>query len=145
MRFNLLLRLFFFIALTGVFLGQHLVFAENVIVVVNKNVAESSLTANQVKKIILGKTKRWGNGHKIKVAVLIEGEVHKAFLKKYIKKSPPAFSRFMKKKAFSLKSIPAREFSDEKNLIKYIAKTKDSIGYVSSSAKTAKVKTVSIQ
>ena len=145
MRINFLVKLFFFIAVTGLLFWQTPVFAGDVVVVVNKNVEESSLTTDQFKKIVLGKTKRWKNGKKIKVAILIEGETYEAFLKNYIKKSSGAFTRYMKKKAFSLKSLPTKEFKDEKNLIKYIAKTKDSIGYVSSSAKTSKVKIISIQ
>ena len=147
MKLKLVVRLFCFAVAIGLLFGETpaAVSADNVVVVVNKGVIESSLTVHQLKKIILGKTKRWANDKKIKVALLTKGETHKAFLKIYIKKKPSTFARLMKKKAFTLKAFPPAEFNDEKSIIKYVSKTKNSIGYVSSSAKTNKVKVISIK
>lgn len=107
------------------------VLAQNVAVIVNSSVTESTLDQAALEKIFLGKRSHWADGGAIVPVTLAEGAVHDAFLETYIKKNASQFSAFWKQAVFTGKGTPPRSFKTEEELVRYVAATPGAVGYLS--------------
>ena len=112
--------------------------------IVNSNLTENTITSVTIRNIFLGKKKKWNSGDRIILVTLDKNEIHEAFLKKYIRKSPHAFLNFWRQKLFTGKGVPPISFEDEEEVLNYVATTKGAIGYVSHKLKNENVKTLKI-
>ncbi len=144
MKAKILIILFFVAVIGAAFLSPGAVYAGDIVIISNKNVAESSLSGEEIKNIFLFKKKKWANSQSIDFVVLKDGAVHKEFLKKYAKKTPSQFKRYFKTLVFTGKGKPPKSFATEKELVGYVAATDGAIGYVSAGAKTGSVKTIQV-
>ncbi len=144
MKAKILVVLFFVAVVGAAFSSPGAVYAGDIVIIANKNVAESSLSSEEVKNIFLFKKKKWGNGQSIDFVVLKDGAVQEGFLKNYAKKTPSQFKRYFKTLVFTGKGKPPKSFATEAELIGYVASTEGAIGYASSGAKTGSVKTIQV-
>jgi ABC-type phosphate transport system substrate-binding protein len=104
---------------------------QNIIIITNKSVPADSLKQEDVKNIFIGKMTSWSNNEKINFATLPNGdEIHRAFLKKFVKRTPMQYSRYWKKQIFTGKGKTPKSFETEKDLLEYVATTKGAIGYI---------------
>lgn len=134
-----------FLVIIGVFDSSHgFVFAEDLIVIGNRSVPASELTSQEIKKIFLGKKKVWGNGLKVEMAVLSDGQLTDRFLKTYVKKNSSMYGKYWKKQVFTGGAKPPVAFVREKDLVEYVSNTKGAVGYVSSQSYTDSVKILSV-
>ncbi len=97
----------------------------------NSSITEISVPKGDVKRIYLGKMKKWANGSEIHAVTLRSGLVHETFVKKYVNRSPSSFSSFWKRAIVSGTGIPPKSFKTEDEVVKYIAETKGAVGYIS--------------
>jgi len=114
-----------------------------VILISNKSVSASSLSENDVQDIFLGKTAKWPDGSKIHF-VTLKGDVHKDFLKQYIKRTESQYNTYWKKMLFTGKGNRPKEFDSEKEMIDWVASTEGAIGYVSKSTGAGSAKVISV-
>jgi hypothetical protein len=119
-------------------------FADEILVIANKDVSANSLTAEELKSIFLGEKAKWDDGRSI-VFVLLLTEVHEDFLKKYLEITSSQYSQYWKKMIFTGRSKSPKSFVNPEELIGYIAATGGSVAYIPSQAKNDKVKTISIK
>ncbi len=118
--------------------------AADVTVIVNPGVSESSLTANTLESIYLGKTVRWGSGQEIAPATMTGTPAHEAFLDAYVKKSTSQFSTFWKKMVFTGQGFPPKNFDAETGMVAFVAATPGAIGYVPAGTDTGNARVVQI-
>lgn len=123
---------------------QGSVFADDLIVIGNRSVPESELNAKDIQNIFLGKKKIWGNGLKVEMAILGDGEITDRFLKEYVKKNASTYNNYWKKQVFTGGGKPPVTFAREKDLVDYVSNTKGAVGYVSSQSYTDSVKILSV-
>ena len=134
---NWLITSLLIIAIAGIFSVSHAADAkDDVVIIVNKNVADKSISKKDLKDIFLNKKSKWSNGKKVIPVTLKSGDIHKSFLKNYVSKTASQFSKYWKKLVFTGKAKAPKTFKNEKEMLAYVAKTPGAIGYVSS--KTAK-------
>jgi ABC-type phosphate transport system substrate-binding protein len=126
-------------------LSPALSLADGVVIVANKDVPASSLAADNVKEIFLGKKTTWDNGDKIVFVVQDRTDACDAFLKAYVKKSASQYDNYWKKQVFTGKGKAPQSFSSDKELVDYVSNTPGAVGYVSSGADTGNTKTISVQ
>ncbi|MCP3921838.1 MAG: hypothetical protein GY714_04555 [Desulfobacterales bacterium] len=120
-------------------------FAGDITIIANKSVDVSKLSKKDVKKIFLGKKRKWDAGDKIIFVTLQKkSDSHKKFLKTYVKKNPSQFANFWKKLVFTGKGKMPKYFKSEEAMVKFVAKTKNAIGYVSSNIDLGNTKKISI-
>lgn len=119
--------------------------AQDVKVIANKGVPDSSIDADVVKDIFLGKKSSWSDGSAIEFVTLKSGSAHDVFLKAYLKKSARQFSTYWKKQVFTGKGSMPKSFASEGELVSYVAGKRGVVGYISGAADTASVKVVSEQ
>jgi len=131
-----------FLMLVMLCLGSTTSFAE-VLIIANKNVSQDSISKEEVKQIFLGKTVKWADKSKI-LFVILKKDVHKDFLKEYIKRSSSQYKNYWKKMVFTGKGRKPTAFETEKELVRYVAETEGAIGYISTGTEMMNVKTINV-
>ena len=130
-RFSLILAL-----LLGVFASAR---AQDVAFIVNPQGADASLTADEIKSVLLGSKTKWNGGGLIKLVVLTTGPVHDKVTQEHTQRSADQFDKAWKKLVFSGKGVMPEQAADDAAVIEYVAKTPGALGYVSASAVTDRV------
>jgi ABC-type phosphate transport system substrate-binding protein len=131
--------------LLAALLSPALSMASDAVVIANGDVTASSLGADDIKKIFLGKKTTWDNGNKIVLVVQDRTATGDAFLKAYVKKTASQYDNYWKKQVFTGKGKAPQSFSSDKEIADYVAQTPGAIGYVSAGFGTGNAKTISVQ
>ncbi len=115
------------------------------ILIGNSAINEKSLTQGDVKRIFLGKMRKWSNGTKIRPVILKSGPIHEEFIKNYLKKSTASFSSYWKRAIVTGTGLPPKSFETEKALMDYVAATNGAVGYISSDTAHENVSEIQIK
>ena len=105
-------------------------FAEDLIVILNKEIPDTSITKDDIKKIYLGDRITWSDSSTIIVTTLEKGPEHERFLKDYVGRSLSQFKMTWKKLMFTGKGKSPKEFGSPAELIDFVSQNKGAIGYV---------------
>lgn len=105
--------------------------AQDVVIVVNRNVTLSAISAEHLREVFTGVRSRLGDGTKAVPVVLKGGPVHEVFLHNHVGDNPQEFRARWRKAVFTGQGSMPREFSSEAGLLDYVAATPGAIGYVS--------------
>ena len=119
----------------------------NLQVIVNKEIGVSQLTKSQFEKIIHGEQLRWPNVNKSIYLVFIEtGQpINVDMCDKMFNFTTREFNKFWIKLEFEGKLTNSPEhFYYEEEVIKFVARTPEAIGVISSETKSDLVKTITI-
>ncbi len=119
-------------------------FAEEIVVIANKDVLLTSIQGDVLSNIFLAKKTQWDNGHKIKFVTLKSCDIQIYFIKTYLKKTPSQYQRYFRTLVFTGKGKSPRAFSTEAEVVNYVSKTGGAIGYVSSGAETGSVNILTV-
>lgn len=117
--------------------------AEDVVIIVNQSVNETTLSKKDVSNIFLGKKTSWSDGSNIKYVVRT-GDIHTSFIKSYLGKKESQFKTYWKKQVFTGKGSPPKELNSDQAMVDFVAQTAGAIGYVSAGIDVSKVKTITI-
>ncbi len=134
----------FILLLLALFALANIVQAD-VLFITNKNVGEKNISSKDIKQIFLGKKKKWPDNTKIHFVISNEENLHGAFVKTFIKRSPKQFKAYWKNMVFSGKGKPPKSFKTTEELIEYVANTEGAIGYIDSGTTVVNVNTVSVE
>lgn len=120
-------------------------YAQSFKIIVNANNGISSLTQKEASDLFLKKKTKWTDGS----AVLptdqsASSKTRETFSQQVLGKSTSAIRNFWQQAAFSGTASAPPEKSTDDEVIEYVKKNAGAIGYVSASANTANVKTVTI-
>ncbi len=115
------------------------------IVIVHAENPTISESKKNLKKMLLGKTKKWDNGTKIVLATLSTGATHDKFIKTYAGKTTKQFTNYWRKMVFSGKGKMPKSFNSEKELVAFVSEHKGAVGYIDSATDLSGVKTISIE
>ena len=113
----------------------------DVAVIAHPSNPTASLTTSEVKRIYLGKMKRWNNGNAM--AAVDQQEPSSArdeFYEQVVGKSQSQISAYWSQLIFSGKGTPPPEKSDDESVKQWVAEHPNSLGYVSSSSVDTSVK-----
>ena len=102
----------------------------DIVLVVNKEVEENTLSKEEIKQIFLRNKTRWKNEGLIEFVIQDEGTTHKEFLKTYVGRSSKQYIMTMRQLVFLGKGDFPKKFQTDRELIEYIAANKNTIGYV---------------
>jgi ABC-type phosphate transport system substrate-binding protein len=117
--------------LLGCFTCCHQVGAQDVVLVVNKNVRISQIRDADLRAIFTGEQSRFADGSHAVPVTLKGGPVHEVFLKKHLGKNPDDFRAQWRKAVFTGQGAMPKTFDSESALIVYVSATPGAIGYVS--------------
>ncbi|CAM3027209.1 phosphate ABC transporter substrate-binding protein [Pseudoalteromonas distincta] len=116
------------------------VFAE-VAVIINPSNA-SSVDADTIKKIYLGKSKSFSNGEKVNPVNQDNTTVADEFNDKVVGKSSSQLNAYWSKLIFTGKGTPPEKLASDQAVIDFVAANNDAIGYIDSSKVSDKVKVI---
>lgn len=119
--------------------------ADNVSFIVNPQGCDASLSADDLKAVLLGNKIKWNGGGVIKLAVLTSGAAHDKVMQDYAQRSSAQFDNYWKKLVFTGKGVMPQQAADEAAIVDYVARTPGALGYVSASAVSDRVKVLPVQ
>ena len=125
MRKSILLGLLFCL-----FIGCSVAQSQEVLVIANKSVKASDVSAGDLKDVYSGDKTSLSDGSHVVPVTLEGGPVHEAFLKKYVGKGDAAFRAAWRSLVFAGSASMPKTFDSESALIEYVAATPGAIGYV---------------
>jgi len=129
--FKILKRVSQVFAILALFALPHALWAD-VVVITNKSTKVDSLSASEVKNIFLQKKKSFPDGS---VAVVgdqsSKSSVREEFNKKVLGKSSKKLKRYWSKMVFSGKGVQPKVIGDDSAVKEWVAKTPNSLGYIS--------------
>jgi len=116
-----------------------------VVLIANADNAEGVLDHDEIKRIYLGKKTRWSDDTPIIPVILKNGDTHEEFLDEYLNRTAHRFVSYWRQMVFTGKGIPPKSFTDEAELIAFVANTPGSVGYVSESSLVPEVQALTIR
>ena len=105
------------------------VLAEEISIVKEDHSVEM-VSAKELKRMLLGKSKRWKNGDKVVVGTLQSGVTHDRFIRKYAGKTPKQFTNYWRKMVFSGKGAMPKAFATEEAMASFVSERNGALGYV---------------
>lgn len=105
--------------------------AGEVMIIANPSVPAENLGPDAIKNIFLGKTAKWDNNDMVTVVVSENGEIHKVFLEKYIKRTENQFTNVWRQNLFTGKGTQPIKAKSIEELVDYVSKNQGAIGYIS--------------
>jgi ABC-type phosphate transport system substrate-binding protein len=104
--------------------------AQDVIIIANKSVKASEVSASDIRDVFSGDKTSLSDGSHAVPVTLKGGPVHEAFLKKYVGKGDAAFRAAWRSLVFAGQGSMPKTFDTEAGLVEYVAATPGAIGYV---------------
>jgi ABC-type phosphate transport system substrate-binding protein len=111
--------------------------------IAHPSTAESVVSAEDAKNILLGNKTKWGSGANIKLVVLTDGEVHESVVKDHTQRTTDQFDKHWKKLVFTGKGAMPATGKTDADVIAYVAANPGAFGYVAKDSATAQVKVLS--
>ena len=102
----------------------------------------ATITDENIKRIFLGKEKRFSDGQQSAPVNLKEGESKDEFNQAFLARSSSQVSAYWSKLIFTGKGTPPQEFASEQEVLTHVASNKDAIGYVNASLVNGSVKVI---
>ncbi len=116
----------------------------DVVIIANKNIAETTLSKANMTEIYLGKRVKWGDNSRIKIAISGDKELHKDFLKACVGRSASQFKMHWRNMAFTGQGKLPKALGSDQEVIDLVSSTSGAMGYVSKQPESADVKTITI-
>jgi len=133
-------------ALTGIAIGCSISFCSfaDVVVIVHPG-NDAELNKKTVKRIFLGKEKKFSNGKEVlPVNQAPAASARGSFDTDTLGRSSTQIAAYWSKLVFTGKGIPPKEVSDDAAVIAIVSDNQDAIGYVDSASVSDAVKVISL-
>src|SRR6202162_2186049 len=105
--------------------------AQDVILVANKNVHITEIKNSDLRAIFRGEKTRFADGSHAVPVTLKGGPAHEVFLKNHVGEGPEEFRSQWRKVVFTGQGAMPKAFDSASALIEYVAATPGAVGYVS--------------
>lgn len=105
--------------------------AQDIVLVVNKEVRISAIKADDLRNVFSGEKTRFADGSRVVPVTLKGGAIHEVFLRNHLGESPEEFRAQWRKAVFTGQGAMPKAFDSESALLEYIAVTPGALGYVS--------------
>lgn len=120
--------------------------AEEIVVIVNKDNPETSLSKSDLLKMYTGKKSSWSNGASVKACnQKLDGEAAGAFLKSYLGKSTGDYQALWMEIMLSGSASPPKAVTDDGEVIAFVKSHQGGIGYIAAASLTEDVKKIDVE
>lgn len=131
------------IAMLGVMMSVT-VQAGNIVVVVNSASTISKVTASELSKLFMGKSKTVAGEKAVPINQDVESQPRADFSDKILGRTVKKIVDYWKKRIFSGKGKAPKEVFDDAKVIAYVSENSNALGYISASSLTDKVKAIPV-
>lgn len=118
---------------------------QSIKVIANSTVRGDKISARELKSVYLGKSTSLGDGTRVEPVLEKGGPAHEIFLRHYLGQSNEQLQVYYRSLVFSGKASMPKEVGSDAEMIAYVARTKNAIGYVSADTDTGDMKTLAIE
>lgn len=121
-----------FLIVQGFHIKSVIAYDASIAVIVNESNATQKMTAREVRKLFLGKSRKLPDGTRARLVSLesLQTTFNRATLGKNNAQVKSAWARLQ----FTGRASPPREFTDASDVVEFVANNTDAIGYVPFSA-----------
>jgi ABC-type phosphate transport system substrate-binding protein len=120
--------------------------ADGFVVIVNAQNPLSSTSREFLGDIFLKKISRWEDGEVTRpVDLSPDSPIRRAFSSAVLGRSVAAVRHYWQQRIFSGRDVPPAELDSEDAVLRYVAKYRGAVGYVSASAKLTGLKALSVR
>jgi hypothetical protein len=116
-----------------------------VMVIANPSVKFSAVSPEELRGIFLVTRTSLADGSHVEPVVLTSGAVHQLFVRRFVGKSGAALETYYRSMVFTGRGLMPKAFGSDADVVNYVAKTRGAIGYVSTTASLAGVKTLEVK
>jgi TonB family protein len=113
-------------------------------IVANPSVRADSITPAELRSVFLQDRRSLSDGSHVEPVLSKGGTVHEAFLRQYVGKSDDALRTYYRTLVFTGTGTMPKFLDSDADIVRYVARTKGAIGYVSSDCPTPGVKVLAI-
>jgi ABC-type phosphate transport system substrate-binding protein len=114
------------------------------VVVAHPDVPVDAISERELRRIYLGKSRRWSGGLTIRPVMLDRGEMLARFVDEALGRTEENFSVYWKRMIFTGKGRPPRTFGTAEELAFYVSMTPGAIGYLPADAARPGVKVIRV-
>jgi len=114
-------------------------------VIANPSVRGDKVSLRELKSVYLGKISSLSDGTHIEPVLAKLGLAHEDFLRQCLDQSNDQLQLYYRSLVFSGKGSMPKEVNSDAEMVAYVARTKNAIGYVSVDANTDGVKTMYVE
>jgi len=114
------------------------------VIVVHQENQVNVLTSKELKRMFLGKVKRWPDGSAILLVLNPNDDVHSSFSRSLLHKSPKQLTAFWRKNLYSGRGMMPYLAENEADLLAYIDKNRNAISYLSKVELSGPLKAVKV-
>ena len=114
-------------------------------VIANSQVTVSSVSHEDLRGIFLGNKTSVADGSHVEPVLLQSGAAHEAFVKQYVGKTAATLVSYYRSLVFTGKGTMPPMLASDAEVVKYVAKTRGAIGYVSGTANIESVKLLEVK
>lgn len=113
-------------------------------IVANASVRANSITLDELRSVFLQDRRSLSDGSHVEPVFAKGGPVHEAFLRQYVGKSDEDLRTYYRTLVFTGTGTMPKVLDSDAEIIRYVARTKGAIGYVSDDSPTPGVKVLAL-
>ena len=117
----------------------------NVVIIANPAVKTSEISADDLRAVYLGMKTSLGDGSHLKPVLEKAGPVHDAFLKEYLRKTDFALQTYYRSLVFSGAGSMPTTLPSDADVVAYVKKNREAIGYVAAGSVADGVKSLRVR
>jgi ABC-type phosphate transport system substrate-binding protein len=115
------------------------------VVIAHPGVEGNAISKASLSKVFTGASSRLGSGAHVVPVLLKEGNTHNRFLSEYLGKSPIALLLVWRGLVLSGQAAMPKSVESEEEMVKFVARTPNSIGYIDAKTPHAAVKEIQVE
>ncbi len=104
--------------------------AQDVVVIANKNLGSSDISAEDLAAIFLGKKSTWDSGEDAVFVVFDDEQAQESFMVKYLQKQPSQFKSYWKKLVFTGKGRMPKYLSSQAEVLQFVENTPGAVSFL---------------
>ena len=119
--------------------------AAELMLIANPSVSASVISPEDTRCVFLATRTSLSDGSHVTPVLQKSGAVHETFVRRYLGKSEAGLETYYRSLVFSGRALMPVTLPSDAEVIRYVARTKGAIGYISSNAALTGVKRLEIQ
>jgi len=100
------------------------------VIVVHKDRQISSLKSNELKRMFLGKVKKWPDGETVVPVFNPREDAHSVFTRQFLHKSPAQLKTYLRKRLFSGLGMMPYSAANNAEVMSYLSENTNAISYM---------------
>lgn len=116
--------------------------ANDVKVIASPGIKANMISADEIKKVFLKEKISLADGSHVEPVLKKDGSIHQSFVQQYLGRTTDDLQNYYRVLVFTGRGSMPKELNSDEEVVAYVARRKDAIGYVDAQTRTEGVKTL---